>query len=314
MPGGGGGGPADLTFTIEEIDAINAANAGRGPNSQTNPSGAGGQGTGSEASESTDAFSDVLALARDEERLENLYRRRIARFDDDNGQGRGPFRPTSVPLIITTEAQLLRGDEGRFIIFWAGPRSVQWSFPMRAAQQQTRSGTIYHTWRNGSRSTFFDEPSAQFTFQAGNIMPVRVVRQQGDPFFSASRGGRVAALPSGLFDFYEFFEILNEEKILPDGRPNFVLIAYHSLVYPEMMLRGFFNPEGITFSEDAQQPTELTWNATFKVRSTEPPFYNSSALLREWNGAFRRGALELRGEAEANRRQQAFPLTPGTGG
>lgn len=279
---------------------------GGGPNVPRGGSG-GDTGSGSEVSETLSALGTIQALVANEERIESLYRRRIASFDDSFGQGRGPYRQ-GIPLIMTTESF---AAQGRFIIFWAGPKSVQWNFPMRAAQQQTRSGTIYHTWRNGSRSTFFDEPQVTFTLQAGNIMPVRLqnrteagghrLNQLGSPFLVSGDGAgagprpaqEVIALPAGLFDFYEFFDLLNEEKILPDGRPNFVLIAYHSLVYPEIFLRGFFNPEGIQFSEDAQNPAELTWTATFKVRSTSPPFHNSSALLASWRAAFTNGSASI---------------------
>jgi hypothetical protein len=211
---------------------------------------------------------------------------------------------------MTTESL---AAQGRYIIFWAGPKNVQWSFPMRAAQQQTRSGTIYHTWRNGSRSTFFDEPEVTFTLQAGNIMPVRLqnrletggfrLNPLGTPFEvsgSVTEGNSTArppretiALPAGLFDFYEFFDLLNEEKILSDGRPNFVFIAYHSLVYPEIFLRGFFNPDGVSFTEDAENPAELTWTATFKVRSTSPPFYNSGQLMAAWRSAYTNGSVNV---------------------
>lgn len=284
-----------------------------GPNDNLGPSGATGPSSGSEASESTTGFDLIQALAQDEERLESLYRQRVVNFDVN----RGPYKPLGTPMIITTERQLFLGEEGRYIVFWAGPESVQWRFPMRASEQQTRSGTILHTWRNGSRrDTFFDEPEATFTFQAGNIMPVRYLADQDNIFTNAQTNNRIAALPAGLFDFYEFFEILNEEKILEDGRPNFVIIAYHSLVYPEIFLRGFFKPDGLSFTENAQDPASLKWTSTFKVRSTTPRFYNSSALLRAWNGAFGRGFSEIRGETVfgGNRLQSSFPLTPGTGG
>jgi len=201
------------------------------------------------------------------------------------GDSRGPYRYNGTPMIITTE-NLAAQD--RFLVFWSGPSNTQWTFPMRAAQQQTRSGTVYHTWRNASRQTFFDEPSVTFTFQAGNIMPARIV--SGNPSANTTAAPtsfpEVVSLPGGLLDFYDFFEILNQPKILSDGRPNFVFIAYHSLVYPEIFMRGFFNPDGLQFTEDAQNPANLSWSATFKIRSTEPPFWNSQQLIASWRSAF----------------------------
>jgi hypothetical protein len=231
------------------------------------------------------AFDVVREFVRNEERVvAELLRRAPETYGSTKhgfGDSRGPYRH-GTPMVITTE-NLAAQD--RYIVFWSGPSNTSWSFPMRAAQQQTRSGTIFHAWRNSSRQTFFDEPTVTFTFQAGNIMPVRVA--QGRP--SAEKGKVVSeaiSLPAGLLDFYDFFEVLNQPKILSDGRPNFVFIAYHSLVYPEIFMRGFFNPEGIQFQENSQDPANLSWSATFKIRSTEPPFWNSQQLIASWRSAF----------------------------
>ncbi len=250
-------GAADMTFTEEELYGSSSA--------------------GSEATQVLGgAFDAVRAFVRNEERIVSELLRRAPEtygsFESGFGDTRGPYR-FGTPMVITTENL---ASQDRYIVFWSGPSNTQWSFPMRAAQQQTRSGTILHTWRNGSRQTFFDEPTVTFNFQAGNIMPVRI---------SQGGGGEAVSLPPGLLDFYDFFEVLNQPKILSDGRPNFVFIAYHSLVYPEIFMRGFFNPEGLQFQEDAQNPANLTWSATFKVRSTEPPFWNAQQLIASWRSA-----------------------------
>lgn len=314
-------GPVDLNLITPEQQAEIDAQEARGPNQPT-PRGSSQRSTGADASEVLSSFDAIQTLAQNEERILSLQRSRTAGFEElvapprvvggqiasgsaRQGQSRGPYRQNSAPLIMTTESF---AAVGRYIIFWASPRNVQWNFPMRAAQEQTRSGTIYHAWRNSSRSTFFDEPQVTFTFQAGNIMPVRLRRTESADGITLT--GEVAALPAGLFDFYEFFDLLNEPKILSDGRPNFVLIAYHSLVYPEIFLRGFFTPEGLNFSEDAQNPAELTWTSTFKIRNTSPPFYNSSQMLSAWRSAFegygQSVAQTLTGTSGAQ--------TPGTGG
>lgn len=232
------------------------------------------------------AFDVVREFVRNEERIISALSTRAPETYGSTkmgfGDSRGPYRYNGTPMIITTE-NLAAQD--RYLVFWSGPSNTQWSFPMRAAQQQTRSGTVLHTWRNSSRQTFFDEPTVTFTFQAGNIMPVRVA--QGTPAEGGSKViSEAISLPPGLLDFYDFFEILNQPKILSDGRPNFVFIAYHSLVYPEIFMRGFFNPEGLQFTEDSQNPANLSWSAGFKIRSTEPPFWNSHQLIASWRSAF----------------------------
>jgi hypothetical protein len=90
-----------------------------------------------------------------------------------------------------------------------------------------------------------------------------------------------------LLDYYDFFEMLDEPKILANGRPNFVNIIYHSLLYPVILLRGFFEPAtGLTVSEDSRNPAGVTWQGTFRVRETNPPFYDSFKLQRSWYSSF----------------------------
>lgn len=233
--------------------------------------------------ETTEVLGGSYDLIRDFVRNEDrVISSLLARAPDSTGSlksgfgdSRGPYRFNGTPMVITTESM---AAQDRYLVFWSGPRNTSWSFPMRAAQQQTRAGTVYHSWRNSARNSFFDDPSVTFTFQSGNIMPVRV---------ASSSGGRgTVALPPGLLDFYDFFDILNQPKILSDGRTNYVFIAYHSLVFPEVFMRGLFTPEGLSFQEDSQNPAEISWSATFKIKSTEPQFWNTSQLVAAWRSAF----------------------------
>lgn len=225
------------------------------------------------------AYTSVRDYARDQERVISDLTQRWGNPKLRGDDSRGPYRFSGAPLIISTENLAF---QGRYILFWSGPSNTSWSFPTRSSVQQTKSGTITHYWRDAYRQSFFDEPSVSFTFQAGNIMPVRVM----DTSQGQSAGTVTTSLPFGLMDFYDFFDILNQPKILSDGRPNFVYIAYHSLVYPEIFLRGFFEPDGISFSEDAGNPASLTWTAKFKIRSTEPPFWSPAQLAAAWQSAF----------------------------
>jgi hypothetical protein len=192
-----------------------------------------------------------------------------------------------IPMIITTDQQVTLGDRGKYILFWSGPQNTTWTFQQRGVTQQTRTGYIAHYWLDNKRTTFFDDPSVSFTFQTGNIMPVReAVRADG----TAS----LIFLPPGLLDYYDFFSLLDEPKILSSGRPNFVNIVYHSLLYPTILLRGFFEPESpITVTEDAQKPASVTWAATFRVSQSNPPLHDGSKLRDAWASQFAMTSLTL---------------------
>jgi len=186
---------------------------------------------------------------------------------------RGRLSSRYIPMIMTTDYQVSLGSEGKHILFWSGPSNTSWSFVQRGVFQQTRSGTITHYWRDSRRSTFFDEPTVTFGFQTGNIMPIRIVDGSDD----------VISLPPGLLDYYDFFTMLDEQKILSDGRPNFVNIVYHSLLYPTILLRGFFDPSSsINVDEDVSNPASVNWSGTFRVKTSDPPLYDAYKLKLAW--------------------------------
>ena len=273
-----GPGPSEAAASIENPDPVPSSTA------EASPPDAAASSSGAEAASVLgSSFGAVSSIVRNEDRLiaelEKRSNSSYAKIDGSTtpSDTRGPYRTNGTPMVITTEAF---ASEGRYLVFWSGPSNTNWKFELRAAQQATRSGTIYHYWRNSSRSAMFDEPSVTFTFQSGNIMPVRFRHGEGKDATEA------VYLPPGLLDYYDFFDMLNQPKILPDGRPNFVFISYHSLVYPEIFLRGFFDPSGIQITESADNPTDISWSATFKIRSTEPPFWSSAQLVNSWNSVF----------------------------
>lgn len=185
-----------------------------------------------------------------------------------------------IPLIMTTEVM---AQQGRYMVFWASPESVSWNFKMRGTTQDTATGTIQHYYKDPKRNTYFDEPEVQFNFQSGNIMPVRVTQQRDENKPNSSTANTLVYLPFGLLNLYEFFELMDQKKVIADGRTNFVYILYSSLVFPRMILRGFFQPEqGITFNESANDNAEVKWAATFKVVATYPKFNDARSLTNSW--------------------------------
>lgn len=220
---------------------------------------------GTEVIQSNEILGKLQALGAASSRLNEINDARIFRGSRKNA----PF----TPMILTTDYQVSEQENGRHLLFWSGPQNTTWSFQQRGTIQQTRTGHIAHYWRDDKRSTFFDDPSVTFTFQTGNIMPIRV----------DNKSDTVKVFPPGLLDYYDFFSFLDEPKILSSGRPNFINIVYHSLLYPTILLRGFFEPETpITISEEASRPASVVWQATFRIRSSDPPITDGKKLRDAW--------------------------------
>lgn len=181
-----------------------------------------------------------------------------------------------IPLLMTTEVM---AQQNRYIAFWCSPESVQWSLKLRGAIQETRGGMIQHYWRDNRRNTFFDEPEVTFTFQSGNILPVRH-RQGTNPDGTQAES---LSLPIGLLNLYEFIELLDQPKVMADGRTNYVYILYSSLMFPKIVLRGFFLPDtGTNFTESAQDNAEVKWSGTFRVAGSYPTFNSADSLAMTW--------------------------------
>lgn len=218
---------------------------------------------GAEVIQTSDILAQISASSAAIDREIDLYDARLSRGSRRNS--------AFVPMIITTDYQVSLGDAGKHILFWSGPSNTTWTIQQRGVRQQTRTGQIFHYWKDDKRPTFFDDPTISFTFQTGNILPVRTLDSS------------VVTFPPGLLDYYDFFSFMDEKKILPSGRPNFVNIVYHSLLYPNILLRGMFEPETpITITEEAGRPASVSWAANFTLRQSDPPFYDAQKLKSTW--------------------------------
>lgn len=181
-----------------------------------------------------------------------------------------------IPMIMTTEVM---AHQDRYLMFWAGPESVQWHFRQRGTLQDTRGGVIQHYFKDHRRNTYFDEPEVQFNFQSGNLMPVRMTK---GPLDKNGNTDTVVAIPFGLLNLYEFMELLDEKKAIADGRANYVYILYSSNIFPRIILRGFFTPDGLSFSESSTENNEVKWSSTFRVVGTYPKFNSAFTLAENW--------------------------------
>lgn len=190
-----------------------------------------------------------------------------------------------VPMVMATETMVA---QGRYLLFYAGPDNAQWDFKMRGSVQETASGTIQHYFKDPLRNTFFNEPEITFGFQSGTILPIRITDRQAKQAASTAAGPglspasfTVTALPFGLLNFYEFLELLDQKKTQTDGRINPVYILYSSNVFPRIILRGYFLPNGTQFTEN-MEGADVKWTSTFKVMSTYPRFQSADSLARSW--------------------------------
>lgn len=179
-------------------------------------------------------------------------------------------------FILTSDLWML---EDKALVLHAGPAEVQWTIPMRASSEDIKGGRAHYAQSRetyGSSKTYFNLPTVQFTFQTGNILPIAV-------------DNTVAETPYGLQDFYYFMQLVNQDPLIPEvesargsdreGSHNYIWVFYTSLQFPQLVLRGYIEPEGLSWTDSAEAPNSFTWSAGMAVYSSTPEFWEADDLL-----------------------------------
>jgi hypothetical protein len=238
-----------------------------------------------------ETVEDVLDLDISDQSSRKTQLEGVGKDADESRLGRH-YPDERLPTIITTAAHLLenRDDqkERRVIQCWANPSTVDWTAARRESFQKVKAGSIRYSWRkrghtkgtgagsgddNASRETYYDELQIRFTFQSGNILSLPGSLNYID-------------VPPGLDDFYLFLGLLNEAKLLDDGRENWHVVIHTSPVFPTIFLKGWFTPDGVTWAESADSGFGLQWQATMEVHQTIPAIHDPSALRKMFGSVF----------------------------
>jgi len=191
-----------------------------------------------------------------------------------------PGRPFSGPrlsTVVSTE-QHLRTSRTRkkqstrnIINCWVNPYSIDWSFPLRVATQETLAGEVAYTWRRRPKvkapRKLFGIGTANITFQTGSI-------------YSRETGSNDGDVPPGLDDYYTFLRLVNEPLSLPDGSFNHFVVIHTSALFPTIILKGVIAPEGVTCAESAEGNYSQRWTATLRIYQTIPDLTRSTSLLK----------------------------------
>lgn len=198
-------------------------------------------------------------------------------LDDLSQVGRNPTtdsaKPNSLvsgrkPWIIST-TELIR--QGNGIVWYCNPSEASWKVGLRQATTKNAFSTVTHNWPNSVRGTKFDEIRLSLTFQSGNLIPYNRASQVASQSGTSIDQVRLEEVPPGLVNFYDFLSIMNAPPLLPNGETNHVIIKYHSNIFPSITLIGQFDPDGLSFSDNADNPTNINgWSASFIIYDTNP--------------------------------------------
>jgi hypothetical protein len=167
-------------------------------------------------------------------------------------------------------------DNGNnWLFFWVNPAESQWTIATRTTIEKVSGGAIHHEWpavplgaqQGGTR---FDQPVIRFAFQTGVITP--------HAYQDITRENH-QHMPPGLGNFYDFLEVLDQPNVTANGDTNYVYIHYFSSTFPKLVLQGFFTPEGVSWTDSADNPYAIqSWGASFEVFGSTPSLNSSSEL------------------------------------
>lgn len=210
----------------------------------------------------------------------------------DRNDGRKPYggQTNGTERVGTVLTSDLWREQNRALTLHAGPSDANWTLGLRSTDEEIAAGHVRFaharqaTGSRGSRSTFLDFPKVSFTFQAGNILPL--FRELNE-----------ASVPYGLEDFYAMTELLDQPPLIPsgpnEGKHNYVWIFYTSLILPQAVLRGYFEPGGMSWNDDAEAPTTLTWPMEFIVHEMSPGFGLTSDLVDAYTSFMRNATTRV---------------------
>lgn len=213
-----------------------------------------------------DLFKTIISS---QDRLVEDSRTGDAGGDDSfqNTANERSFIEGRTPWLIST-VELIRQNRG--IIWQANPSDVSWNMALRETIVKTATGTVTHFWRHPQRQTGFDEYRLTLNLQSGNLLPYT---DKPNPNDRASQG---------LLNFYDFMQIVDAPRLTEQGEINYVVIRYHSSLFPKLTLLGMIDPAGIRFTDSASNPHEVSsWSVDFIVQDTQPRLSISNGTLRK---------------------------------
>ena len=186
-----------------------------------------------------------------------------------NQQGEERF-----PFVLTSDLWI---KQGKYLQLHAGPKMAGWSLPIRAGEDEIKSGhaRFASPRRSGKNhaATWLGEPKVSFQFQSGNILPI------------PTSFGTLRA-PHGLVDFYHFLDLMNQPPILPEGEKegahNYVWVFYTSLIFPNLLLKGYLDPAGTSWSDEAEGGAEVNWDGTLTVHESSPNIFSPEEMIRTY--------------------------------
>lgn len=159
---------------------------------------------------------------------------------------------------------------------WVNPSSVSIDFNQRRSKQDTIGGFVISEFKGGRNN--FRTPTIQLSCQTGNIMPFAGA---GDKI----EQGDIQVQP-GLRNLYDFLELIGTSVQLEDGAPNYITFLLRTYTMPNVLVRGFFDPDSAyQIEDDAENINGKKYTISFLVVATEPKITDATSMISLFKSA-----------------------------
>lgn len=210
------------------------------------------------------------------------------------------------PWIISCESWF---SQGKYIALPLNPEQIDFSAPLRVAHDDGYNAKFVYIWRRRRSRSMNGSMTISFALNSSNIIPQfdlsnqqkydLASRYQGNvppeismagdhrkgisEFTQASvKGIYDSAVPIGVSNLYALLSLADEprirslkpidveDRLIGQQTSNRIIMAVSTLIFPRLLLYGWFTPDGISFSMNADNPAEFTVNFSMLVTGTNP--------------------------------------------
>ena len=204
------------------------------------------------------------------------------------------------PWIITCESWFAAG---KYIALPINPEQIEFSSGLRVAHDEGYNAKFIYIWRRRRNRSMNSVMTISFSLSSGNIVPQFDLSNNQKYDLAARYSGNVPpsvdmaadhrrgiaeycqapvhgiydqAVPIGVSNLYALLALADERRIRVSGQTddgvqqtsNRIIICLSTMIFPRLLLYGWFTPDGISFSMN--DPGEFTVNFSMLVTGSNP--------------------------------------------
>lgn len=206
------------------------------------------------------------------------------------------------PWIITCESWFA---EGKYIALPINPEQIEFSSGLRVAHDEGYNAKFIYIWRRRRNQSMNSSMTINFSLSSGNIVPQFNLTNPQKYDLATKYSGNVPpsldmaadhrkgtaeycqasvngiydmAVPIGVSNLYALLALADEYRIREVGRTddgiqqtsNRIIVCLSTMIFPRLLLYGWFTPDGISFTMNADNPGEFTVNFSMLVTGSNP--------------------------------------------